>query len=257
MPALAPRRLVAAALVRVGGDLGPRRHRVAEAGLRLPVHLDQHAAGVRVAHPGGRVGVPGERRAARAAARLVLRRVRPHRRVVGLLGLPGDDPVLDVDLPRARARAVHPVRGADDLVVAPAVPVEDVAVAAALRGTPPAGPAEVSRAGEEPAGAQQRVRRGRVRAALRVRYGTASVIALPPRACALPGPAAPSSDRRRRGGRERTVVPNRRVRRPTMLRARGPAAHVMTSAPVSSEHAGPAPTRTSAVHGHRQERETA
>ncbi len=139
MPALAARRLVAAALVRVGGDLGPGGDRVAEAGLRLAVHLDEHAAGIGVAHPGRRVGVPGERRTARAAARLVLRGVRTDRRIVGLLGLPGDDPVLDVDLPRARAGAVHPVRGADDLVVAPTVPVEDVAVAAALLGTPPAG----------------------------------------------------------------------------------------------------------------------
>ena len=87
------------------------------AGLGLPVHLQQRAAHVRVAHPGRRVGVPGERRAARAAAGLVLRPVRPRRRVVGLLGLPGDDPVLDVDLPGARTGAVHPVRGADDLVV--------------------------------------------------------------------------------------------------------------------------------------------
>src|SRR5690606_40295487 len=38
---------------------------------------------------------------------------------------------LDVDLPRAGAGAVHAVRGAHDLVVAPAVPVEGVALAAA------------------------------------------------------------------------------------------------------------------------------
>src|SRR6185436_20242417 len=91
-----------------------------------------NAARVGVAHPRGRIGVPGESRAARAAPRLVLRRIRPDRRVVRLLRLPGDDPVLDVDLPRARPRAVHPVRGTDDLVVTPAVPVEDVAFSTTL-----------------------------------------------------------------------------------------------------------------------------
>ena len=62
--ALAAGLLVAAPALRVGLDVGPRRDRVtAEPGLGLPVHLHQHAAGVRVAHPGRRVGVPGERRA--------------------------------------------------------------------------------------------------------------------------------------------------------------------------------------------------
>ena len=60
--------------------------------------------------------------------------VRPDRRVVGLLGLPGDDPVLDVDLPRAGPGAVDAVGGAHHLVVAPAVPVEGVRAAAALLG---------------------------------------------------------------------------------------------------------------------------
>ena len=110
--------------LRVGDDVGPGQDRVAEARLGLPVHLEQHAAHVGVADPGGGVGVPGERRAARAAARLVLRPVRTDRRVVGLLRLPGDDAVLDVHLPRARAGAVHPVGGAHDLVVAPPVAVE-------------------------------------------------------------------------------------------------------------------------------------
>ena len=179
MPALAARGLVTAALVRIGGDLRPGRHRIAEAGLRLPVHLHQHAAGVGVAHPGRRVGVPGERRPARAAPRLVLRRVRPDRRVVGLLRLPGDDPVLDVDLPRARAGAVHPVRGAHDLVVAPPVPVEDVALATAL----PVHRPQIHRgltAGEEPPGSQQRICRGPVGAAHPSGAVPVSVIAAPP-----------------------------------------------------------------------------
>ena len=53
-----------------------------------------------------------------------VRAVRADRRVVGLLGFPGDYAVLDVDLPRARSRAVDAVRRTDDLVVRPAVAVE-------------------------------------------------------------------------------------------------------------------------------------
>ena len=130
--ALAPGGLVGLRPLRVLDDVLPRAHRVAVVlRLGLAEHLQQDAAHVGIADPGRRVGVPGERGAARAAARLVLRGVRPDRGVVGLLGLPGDDPVLDVDLPRAGARAVHAVRGADDLVVAPAVPVEVVGPATA------------------------------------------------------------------------------------------------------------------------------
>ncbi len=130
--ALAARLLVAAALDRIGGDLAEGLDGVPQALLRLAVHLDEHAAAVRVADPGGRVGVPRKRGPTGASAGLVLGPVRPGRRVVRLLGLPGDDPVLDVDLPGAGAGAVDAVRGADHLVVAPAVAVEDVPGAATL-----------------------------------------------------------------------------------------------------------------------------
>src|SRR3546814_9815621 len=49
--------------------------------------------------------------------------VRPGPRIVGLLRFPGDQPVLDVDLPTARSGAVGAVRRADDLIVLPALPV--------------------------------------------------------------------------------------------------------------------------------------
>ncbi len=136
-PALAARPLVPRRPLRVVGDLRPRQHRITQPGPRLAPHLEQRPAHVRVAHPRRRVGVPGERRAPRAAARLVLRRVRAHRRVVGLLRLPGDDPVLDVHLPRARPGAVHPVGRAHLLVVPPALPVE-------LLGAPPAPPVQLT-----------------------------------------------------------------------------------------------------------------
>ena len=128
-PALAPRALVLRGAFRVTGDVRPRRHRVAETLPRLAPHPQQRRPHIRVPHPRRGVGVPGERRAARAAARLVLRGVRARRRVIRLLRLPRDDAVLDVHLPRARARAVHPVGRADLLVVPPALPVEPLRLA--------------------------------------------------------------------------------------------------------------------------------
>ena len=124
--------LVAAPLLAVAGDLRPGEDRVTEPLSRLSVHLEQHTPHVRVADSGGGVGVPGERRAAGAAAWFVLGTVGADGGVVGLLRLPRDDAVLDVDLPRAGTRAVHPVGRADHLVVAPAVAVEHVSGATTL-----------------------------------------------------------------------------------------------------------------------------
>src|SRR6185312_14562205 len=59
----------------------------------------------------------------RTAARLVIRDFRSRARIIGLLGFPGDEAALDVDLPTAGSRAVDAMRRADDLVVVPAVPV--------------------------------------------------------------------------------------------------------------------------------------
>ena len=53
----------------------------------------------------------------------MVRQIGPRARIVGLLGLPGDDPALDVDLPAARPGAVGAVSGADDFVVLPALAV--------------------------------------------------------------------------------------------------------------------------------------
>src|SRR6478609_10518314 len=142
-------------------DLGPGQHRIAEPGAGLPVHLHQQPAGVRVAHAGRRVGVPGEGGAPRAAPRLVLRPVRTDTGVIGLLGLPGDDAVLDVHLPGARAGAVHPVRGPHHLVVAPAIPVEHITLAppGLADGAPVGGHLAL---GEEAAAAQQQIGDGTV-----------------------------------------------------------------------------------------------
>ena len=155
--AAATLRLVGTRLLRVLNDLGPRVDRIAEALLGLAKHVEEDAAHVGVLDAGRRVLVPRERRATRAAAGLVLGHVGAGRRVVSLLGFPGDDAVLDVDLPRARARAVHAMGGAHDLVVAPAVAVEGVAFAAALE-------EELARVGGRLAATQPRAEREQGRA---------------------------------------------------------------------------------------------
>ncbi len=114
--------LVALALALVGDDRVPGLHR-AHRQPGLAPQLEQPAAHQRVLHPVGRVQVPAVAGAAGAAARLVVGHVPARARVVGLLGFPGDDAALDVDLPRAGAGAVHAVGGAHDLVVLPALAV--------------------------------------------------------------------------------------------------------------------------------------
>ena len=119
-PALAPLAAVQPHLLRVLDDLRPGVDRIAQPRSRLAKHRQQAAAHVRVLQPQRRVLIPGERRSPGAAARLVLRHLRARRGIVDRLGLPGDQPVLDVHVPRARSRAVHAVGRAHHLVVRPA-----------------------------------------------------------------------------------------------------------------------------------------
>ncbi len=155
-PALAAGLLELTTLDGVVDDRLPCEHRIVVELLGLAVHLQQHAPDVRVAHAGGRVGVPRERRTARAPAGLVLGAVRTHGGVVRLLRLPRDDAVLDVHLPRARPRAVHTVGGAHHLVVAPAVAVEGVTRATTLT-EDGAAVRRLLPAGEETSHFQQRI----------------------------------------------------------------------------------------------------
>src|SRR5699024_8580860 len=124
--------LVPAGPDRVLDDGLPRQDRVVSVGgLGLAEQAQQGASDIGIANAGGGVGVPRERGTARAAARFVLGHIGARAGVVGGLGLPGDEPVLDVDVPGARTGAVDSVSGADDLVVRPAVAVEGVALAPA------------------------------------------------------------------------------------------------------------------------------
>ena len=124
---------ISAALFWVFLDCTPCQHGIAVLFLFLAEHVDEHAAGVRVAHTRRRVGVPGERGTTWAAARLVFRHVITGGGVIHGLGFPGDYAVFDVDLPRARTSAVHAVGGTHHLVEGPAVAVENVGLAATLQ----------------------------------------------------------------------------------------------------------------------------
>ena len=104
-------------------DAGPGVHRALGQGNGSAPVLEQAATHHGVLHAVGAVQVPAVAGAACAATGFVVGQVGAGAGVVGLLGFPGDDAALDVDLPRARARAVHTVGGAHDLVVRPAVAV--------------------------------------------------------------------------------------------------------------------------------------
>lgn len=158
-PALTSGLLITATTLGIGLNVGPRQHRVTQAGFGFAEHLHQHAPRIRVPHPGGRVAVPGERRTTGTTARLVFGPVRAHRRIVGLLGFPGDDPVVDVDLPRARSGAVDPVCGPDHLVVAPPVAIEHVTLSAAAPGNGAQIGRELARCEEAPTALQQLLER--------------------------------------------------------------------------------------------------
>src|SRR5699024_4807056 len=108
-PALAAGFLVALGLGWILDDRCPGIYGIRMRLLGCTVEVGQHVADVGEAYARWRVGVPAERRTARAATRFVFRRVRSYGRIIGLLGFPGDDAVFDVDLPRAGAGAVHSV----------------------------------------------------------------------------------------------------------------------------------------------------
>src|SRR5690554_5604760 len=69
------------------------------------------------------IHVPGVAGTTRATTRLVVRQIRTGTGVVGLLGFPGNQAVLDVDFPATGACAVYAVSGAHNFVVLPALAV--------------------------------------------------------------------------------------------------------------------------------------
>src|SRR5690625_2130835 len=117
---------------RVGGNFFEGGNGIAQTLLSLAIHIDEYGADIWVADPRGRIGVPGEGGTAGAAARLIFGGIGADRGIIGLLGFPPDDPVLDVDLPGTGSGAVHAVRRAHHFVVSPPVPIEHVTIAATL-----------------------------------------------------------------------------------------------------------------------------
>ncbi len=158
--AMAALRGVARPLLRVLDDGGPGRHRC-HGGARFPPQLGESRTDHRVLHPVAGVEIPGIGGAARTAAGLMVRQLRPRARIVGLLRLPGDDPALNVDLPGAGAGAVGAVGGADDLVRLPAPPVA-VLPAAVLGGGDPVTAGELAGGPVEKGQAIEKMRHGRV-----------------------------------------------------------------------------------------------
>ena len=104
-------------------------HQVAQAStgdlatLRSAPVLEQLTAHHGVLDAIGAVQIPAVAGTASTTTRFVVGQVIAGAGVIGLLGFPGHDATLDVDLPRARARAVHTVSGAHDLVVLPAIAI--------------------------------------------------------------------------------------------------------------------------------------
>ena len=122
--ALPPRLLISPALARIGLDGLPCGDGIVVGGLfRGFPHFEQFAADIRILHAQRAVDVPRGRDAAGTAARLVVGEIRVRRGVIGLLGLPYDDPVLDEHIERTGPRTVDPVGGTHHLIVLPAPPI--------------------------------------------------------------------------------------------------------------------------------------
>ena len=103
-------------------DRGPGRDRLHRLAGLAP-YPQQARADQRIFHPVGRIEIPAVAGAARAAPGFVIGQARSGARIVGLLGLPGHDPALYVDLPGAGPGAVHAVGRAHDLVMTPAASI--------------------------------------------------------------------------------------------------------------------------------------
>ncbi|MCY1417721.1 hypothetical protein D9M71_332620 [compost metagenome] len=125
--------LVAVRLGLVLDDARPGIDRVLVHRAGFTPQLEQRLAHLRVLQAVGAVDVPGVTGATRAAARFVVGQVGAGTRIVGLLGFPGDQAVLHVDLPRAGTCAVHPVGGPHDLVVLPTLAISAFPGAALVR----------------------------------------------------------------------------------------------------------------------------
>ncbi len=114
---------VAGGFLRVGHDRRPGLYRIAVLCQRLAPQFNQTLAHQRILQPVSAVEIPGVAGPTRAAPRLVVRQVGAGARIVGLLRFPGNQPVLDVDLPATGTGTVNAVCGAHHFVVLPALAI--------------------------------------------------------------------------------------------------------------------------------------
>ena len=121
--ALAARFLIALRLGGIIGDALPGFKSRLVLLARLAPERSELAAQIRILDAVRIVEIPRERRSARAAARLEVRHVRARLRIIVLLVLPSHEPVLDIDVPAARTRAVDTVRRVNALVKRPTVAI--------------------------------------------------------------------------------------------------------------------------------------
>ncbi len=115
-------RAIAFGLFRVADDGGPGLDR-RQGRPGFAPQTQQVLAHQGVFEPIAAVEIPGIAGTTRTTPRFVVRHVGASAGIVGLLGLPGDDAALDINLPAARAGTVYAVGGTNDLVVLPALPV--------------------------------------------------------------------------------------------------------------------------------------
>ena len=132
--AAAARHLVAFGFFRIADDRAPGRDRIAVLRFRFAPQFEQTLAHQRVFQPVGAVQVPGVAGAARAAARFMVRQIGTGARIVGLLGFPGHQTILHIDLPTAGTGAVHAVGGTHHFVVLPTAAVAVFPVAVGVQG---------------------------------------------------------------------------------------------------------------------------
>ncbi|MNQ32422.1 hypothetical protein D3C85_458270 [compost metagenome] len=125
--------LVAGGLGRILDDARPGLYR-GHGGPRFAPELQQRLAHLGVLQTVGAIDVPAVAGTTRTTAWLVVGQIVAGTRVVGLLGFPGDQTVLHVDLPRAGPSAVHSVGGTHDLVVLPARTVDVLPIAGLYAG---------------------------------------------------------------------------------------------------------------------------
>ncbi|MNC12041.1 hypothetical protein D3C75_597540 [compost metagenome] len=88
--------------------------------LPQPPQLPSH---IGIFHPERAVFIPGEGGPSGTAPGFKLRHIGTAGRIVNLLVLPGDDPVLHKNLPAARTRTIDSVRSADYFIMRPALAV--------------------------------------------------------------------------------------------------------------------------------------